>query len=86
METNIYWKTTPKGGLEFLQAFYELSYKKKCQLVEPFLESFDAVTMDRLVRALLQHSPLRSKKMAPVMWERKLSPIAKRADEEEVNG
>ncbi len=77
---NQYWHRSAKGGLEFFKDFYDLSFRDKCRVVAPVMDSLDTTTMERLVKALLQHSPSKSKKSAPVMGERKLSPIARAAD------
>lgn len=77
---NILFHPSRKGGFEFTRAFYDLALPIKYKIITPLLESIDGATYERLVKAILQHSPASSKKAYPVMRERKQSKAAKEAD------
>ncbi len=81
---SIYWAPAKRGrGVDFTKEFYQLSLSKKYEVIAPIAESLDSASHDRLVRAILQHSTSKSRKICPVLGERKLSPIARTADKEE---
>ena len=82
MDNNIYWQRSPKGGYEFSKEFYDLSLKKKYEMVQE-LGELDYFTNDRLVRAILQHSSPIMKRHAPVLGERRQSRTSRLADEAE---
>ena len=78
--TQALYHASRKGGIEFSKSFYDLGLKEKYKVINPLLEEINFSTYERIVKAILQHSPPISKKMYPVRGERKLSKAAKEAD------
>lgn len=75
---------SPKGRLRLTNAFFEASLQEKYELVAE-LETLgtlfeDMRVYDLIVKAILQHSPDKSKRQYVVKGVRKQRPKAKKAD------
>ena len=77
----VFMRPHKRVGYEFTKDFYDQGLYQKYCFLEPILEELDRKTFERAVDAILQHSPLESRKLYPVLFVRKLSKAAKLADE-----
>ena len=83
MTNSIYWNINGWNTIEFTKDFYDLGIQKKYEMIATLPDAVvnNQTSHERIVQALLQHSPPQSKKMYPCQRERKLSKIAREADE-----
>jgi hypothetical protein len=83
MDSNPYWKINSYNTIEFTKEFYDLGIKAKYAKIAMLPEAVvnNQTSHERIVQALLQHSPPASKKEYPCQRERKLSKLAREADE-----
>lgn len=77
------WTINSRRQIKLSKSFYDLPLYLKYQFILMLPEEVlsNDVSHEVLVQSIIQHSPPESKKQCPIQRERKLSKIARAADE-----
>jgi hypothetical protein len=82
------WFSKDKKGTALTKEFYNLSLEQKYVIIKVLEDNGtllkDRIRYDRLVAAVLQHSPEKLKNEYPIQWERSTRPEARKADKRDL--